>query len=106
MLYNADCLEIMKEFPDSSIDMIYLDPPFFTQKNNHYPIVTEIYIRVSDRWDPFDDYIEYMRVRILEMKRILKDNGSLFLHCDTSASHYLRIVLDDIFGREKTLGAK
>lgn len=100
MLYNADCLEKMKEFPDSSIDMIYLDPPFFTQKKQSLSDRNGKIYEFSDRWDSLDDYIEYMRVRILEMKRILKDNGSLFLHCDTSASHYLRILLDDIFGRK------
>lgn len=100
MLYNADCLEKIKEFPYSSIDMIYLDPPFFTQKKQSLSDRNGNIYEFSDRWDSIDDYIEYMRVRILEMKRVLKSNGSLFLHCDTSASHYLRILLDDIFGRE------
>ena len=52
----------------------------------------------SDTWDSLDEYLNYMRLRIEEMKRILKSTGSIFLHCDVSASHHLRIIMDEIFG--------
>jgi len=44
-------------------------------------------------------YLTYMAQRIIEMHRVLKDTGSLYLHCDPTASHYLKIVLDEIFGK-------
>jgi site-specific DNA-methyltransferase (adenine-specific) len=48
---------------------------------------------------PMMAYLTYMSQRIIEMRRVLKDTGSLYLHCDSTASHYLKIVLDDIFGK-------
>ncbi len=48
-------------------------------------------------------YITYMTQRIIEMHRILKDTGSIYLHCDPTASHYLKIILDEIFGRKNFL---
>ena len=49
--------------------------------------------------DSMKSYLIYMAIRILEMKRILKEDGSIYLHCDSSASHYLKIIMDAIFGR-------
>jgi site-specific DNA-methyltransferase (adenine-specific) len=45
-------------------------------------------------------YLTYMAQRVIEMHRVLKDTGSLYLHCDPTASHYLKVVLDEIFGRD------
>jgi len=45
-------------------------------------------------------YLTYMAQRIIEMYRVLKSTGSLYLHCDPTASHYLKIILDEIFGKE------
>lgn len=99
MIYNSDCLEVMKELADASIDMIYLDPPFYSQKKHSLANSKGKKYEFSDIWTSLNQYLDFMRVRITEMKRILKQNGSIFLHCDTSASHYLRILLDDIFGQ-------
>ena len=96
MIYNSDCLEVMKELADASIDMIYLDPPFYSQKKHSLANSKGKKYEFSDIWTSLNQYLDFMRVRITEMKRILKQNGSIFLHCDTSASHYLRILLDDI----------
>lgn len=51
--------------------------------------------------DSMMSYLIYMAIRIMEMKRILKDTGSLYLHCDHHASHYLKLMLDSIFGRKR-----
>lgn len=96
----GDCIDKLKDIEDSSIDMIYLDPPFYTQKehklkdkdNNHYSF--------DDKWDSIEHYKNYIRDRLIECKRVLKDTGSIFLHCDKSASHYLRIALDESFGSD------
>lgn len=54
----------------------------------------------GDNWNSREEYLDYIGVHIYELKRILKDTGSIFLHCDEKASHYLRIMLGDVFGEE------
>ena len=98
MVCNADCLQVMKGISNESVDMIYLDPPFYTQKVQSLTDANGRKYEFSDTWDSLDEYLNYMRLRIEEMKRILKPTGSIFLHCDVSASHHLRILMDEIFG--------
>ena len=98
MIINKDCLEAMKELKSDSIDMIYLDPPFFTQREQKLSDSNGKEYRFADRWKSREEYLDYMEVRLIEMHRILKPEGNIFLHCDTSASHYLRILLDRVFG--------
>ena len=100
MIYNSDCLQIMKGISDESVDMIYLDPPFYTQKVQSLSDSNGRKYEFSDTWASLTEYLNYMRVRLVEMKRILKTTGCIFLHCDVSASHHLRILLDEIFGIE------
>lgn len=88
-VFLGNNLEIMKDIPDESIDLIYIDPPFYSQDD---------YGDFNDKWDDMDDYLDFMRVRLKEIHRILKDTGSFYLHCDYHASHYLKIELDNIFG--------
>lgn len=92
---NCDCLEYSKLLPNDSFDLIYLDPPFFTQEimkssNNEY--------KFNDKWNGLEDYLNYMEERFVEFKRILKKTGSIFVHCDRNASHYLKVILDKVFG--------
>lgn len=95
----GDCLENLKKMKSNSIDMIYLDPPFFTQKTQKGIMKnTEKTLEFSDSWKNINEYIDYIKVRLIEMKRVLKNTGSIFLHCDKIASHYLRVLLDEIFG--------
>lgn len=98
MLYNEDCLNIMKKISDKSVDMIYLDPPFFTQKKQKLSNSVGKKYEFSDVWESRQEYVEFMRLRLIEMQRILKDTGNIFLHCDTSSSCYLRLLLDEVFG--------
>lgn len=80
--------------------MIYLDPPFFTQKTQTLKDTQGNEYSFGDVWNSRTEYLDYIKVRIYELKRVLKDTGSIFLHCDEKASHYLRLVLDDVFGEE------
>ena len=98
MLVNDDCLNVLKDLPAEFVDLIYLDPPFFTQKVQKLKSKQGKEYRFSDIWKTRDDYLEYIRARLAEMKRVLKKTGSIFLHCDSSASWYLKLVLDDVFG--------
>lgn len=100
MVIQGDCLEVLKNMDDESIDMIYLDPPFFTQTIQSLKNTKGMEYSFEDIWVNRQEYLDYMQVRIYELKRLLKNTGSIFLHCDEKASHYLRMVLDNIFGEE------
>lgn len=103
-LYNGDCLEVMKNLKDESIDMIYLDPPFFTQKKHSLSSRDrKLHYSFSDTWDSHKAYADFMELRLLEAKRLLKDSGSIFIHCDKSANHILRLVGESVFGEENFL---
>ncbi len=142
-LYYGDNLKILRDrdwFPNESVDLIYLDPPFnskrayniiFKDKEGKYP-PSQIEA-FDDTWQWSDEteeamwelakppypaelfrtleafrvalgnndmmaYLVMMAIRLLELKRVLKKTGSIYLHCDPTASHYLKIIMDQIFG--------
>ncbi len=105
VLYCDDNLERLAQFPAECIDLIYLDPPFFS--NRQYEVIwgDEAEVRsFEDRWQGgITVYVEWMRERLIELHRILRRTGSLYLHCDPTASHYLKAMADEIFGRENFL---
>ena len=103
-LILGDNLEILKEIESESVDLIYLDPPFFS--NQDYEVIwgDDGEIRsFKDRWaGGIEHYIGWLKERVEEMYRVLKPTGSLFLHCDWHASHYIKVnILDkkDLFGK-------
>ena len=100
VLYCDDNLTRMATLPSESVDLIYLDPPFFS--NRVYEVIwgDEAEVRsFEDRWEGgIQVYVEWMRHRMIEAWRILKPTGSLYLHCDPHASHYLKVMLDDVAG--------
>src|ERR1700678_3215315 len=102
VLYCNDNLERLLALADESVDLIYLDPPFFS--NRVYEVIwgDEAEVRsFEDRWDGgIQHYISWMEERVQELHRVLKSTGSLYLHCDPHASHYLKVLLDHIFGFE------
>jgi len=99
-LILGDNFEVLKTLDDESVDLIYIDPPFFSNKNYEVVFGDEAEIRsFEDRWEGgITVYVDWIKGRIKELHRVLKPTGSLFLHCDWHASHYLRIMLDEIFG--------
>lgn len=94
----GDCLERIKELDSDSIDLVYMDPPFFTQKMQKLSSNEGIEFVFDDSWNSMEEYLEYISIRIEECKRVLKKTGSIFVHCDRNASHYIKIELDKIFG--------
>lgn len=100
IIFCDDNRSRLAEFPADCVDLIYLDPPFFS--NRHYEVIwgDEAEVRsFEDRWEGgINVYINWMRERVTEMHRVLRPTGSLFLHCDWHASHHLRVMLDDVFG--------
>jgi len=103
VIYCGDNLIWLKKFPDKFIDLIYLDPPFFS--NRHYEVIFndgEEIRSFEDRWKGgINHYVDWMKDRVFELHRVLKDTGSFYLHCDWHASHYLKVMCDNIFGYSK-----
>ena len=99
VIYCGDCVEQLKNLPDDCIDLIYIDPPF--NSNRNYEVFwgeTQEKRAFEDRHASTQAYIEYMRPRCVELARVLKKTGSFYYHCDWHASHYVKVMLDQIFG--------
>ncbi len=98
-IIHGDCLDKMKLIKKNSIDLIYLDPPFFTQtKHKLQNRERTKEFEFSDIWSDNSDYAQFLEQRIYIMKELLKDTGSIFIHCDKSGEHIVRAVLDKVFG--------
>lgn len=99
-IYEGDNLEILNKFSSESVDLIYADPPFFTNKGFEMIWKDSAEKRAfEDRWaGGIEHFTSWMEPRLRECHRILKNNGSMFLHCDPHADAHLRILMDKIFG--------
>ena len=102
VVWCGDCLEQLKKLPDACVDLIYIDPPFNSNRNY------EVFWGETKETRSFDDrhastqaYIEFMRPRCVELHRVLKPTGSFYYHCDWHASHYVKVMLDQIFGENQ-----
>ena len=97
----GDCLDQLGLIETESIDLIYLDPPFFTEKRHKLkPRDRSKEFSFDDRWGTHTNYANFLRARVALMHKLLKDDGSIFIHCDKSGAHIVRMVLDDVFGPE------
>jgi len=95
----GDCLDILPTFETESIDLIYLDPPFFT--NTVQKLKTRDGSKefsYSDIWKSHEEYAQFLYKRLKELKRVLKNDGSIFVHCDKNSTHIVKTLLDDVFG--------
>ena len=127
-IFTGDNLPVMRGMNSESVDLIYLDPPFNSNANYAAPIGSRAAgAAFKDTWTLSDidvewinlmeakhpalwhvlmagmtpsnkSYLVYMAARLLEMHRVLKQTGSIYLHCDPTMSHYLKLVLDAVFG--------
>lgn len=88
-LFQADNLELLKCLPDESIDLIYCDILYNTGKK---------FKDYDDKLGTPQEAMEWYRPRLIEMKRVLKDTGSIYLQCDYRLVHYLKVEMDQIFG--------
>lgn len=93
----GDCTKILKSLDSNSIDLVYLDPPFFTQRSHSLRDRENNEYKFTDKWKDIQEYISFIKEVLIECKRVLKNTGSIYLHCDKTASHYLRVALDEIF---------
>ena len=132
-LWTGDNLEVLRGMNSDCVDLIYLDPPFNSNRNYAAPIGSDAAgAAFKDTWTLSDldmawmgliadvhpamykvieatgtvngksmqSYLCMMAVRLLEMRRILKDTGTIYLHCDPKAGHYLKLLMDSIFGED------
>ena len=98
-ILTGDCLEKMKSIDENSIDLIYLDPPFFTEKTHSLSNRERTKeFSFNDNWESNLGYATFLMERIKVMYTLLKPTGSIFVHCDKSAEHIIRIILDQVFG--------
>ena len=100
-IIHGDCQDKLKELRNECIDLVYFDPPFFTQKTHSLKTRdnTKTY-EFEDKYNSLNEYLELIENVLIQSKRVLKDTGSVFLHCDKTASHNIRIILDKVFGRD------
>ena len=120
-IYESDNLTILRSLESSSIDLIYIDPPFNTGKIQSLKRIKTIADKDGDRigfggklyksknisnhsyLDNYEDYIGFLEPRLKEAHRILSSRGSLYFHIDYREVHYCKVLLDSIFGRDNFL---
>src|SRR5690606_25677620 len=100
-VYIGNCIDTLKRVKKESVALVYMDPPFFTQRKHSLSTRDESKkYEFDDSWDSIEDYLSMIEDCLTECKRILKSTGSIFLHCDKAASHNLRVSLDKVFGND------
>ena len=131
-IWTGDNLDILRGINSECVDLIYLDPPFNSNKTYEAPVGSKAAgAAFKDTWTLSDldvawmgliadeqpaianllhtaslthgkgmqSYLTMMAVRLLAMRRVLKDTGSIYVHCDPTASHYLKLLMDAVFGQ-------
>lgn len=100
-IIHGNCIEKLRGIGDDLIDLVYFDPPFFTQKTHSLASRdnSKTY-EFDDKFDSSEEYLTLIENTLIQCKRVLKNSGSVFLHCDKTASHNIRIILDKVFGTE------
>jgi len=116
-IHLGDNLPILQSFEDASFDLIYVDPPFNTGRDQARTRMKTVRDDDGDRTgfqgkryrtealgtlsygDTFDDFLGFLTPRLVEAHRVLRPNGSLFVHLDAREVHYVKVYLDTLFGR-------
>lgn len=107
-LFWGDNLHVMRQLPSESIDLIYIDPPFFSGRQYNVIFGDQNELRsFSDIWEGgMPGYLIWLNARLYEMKRLLKKTGSIYVHLDWHAVHYVKVEMDKIFGSGAGSGNK
>jgi len=104
-IFFGDNLHVLRALPSNCIDLIYIDPPFFSGRNYNQLWGDDNEVRTfKDIWeDGLPSYLVWLNARLWEMKRVLKSTGSIYVHCDWHAAHYIKSEMDKIFGYDNFL---
>lgn len=98
-LHCGDNLRIMSRLSDGCCDLIYIDPPFFAETCGR-----STRGRFRDAWvGGLEGYIDFLRPRLVEMRRLLSPRGAIYVHLDGHIVHYVKVTMDEIFGRRNFL---
>ena len=121
VILEGDNLPLLRELADGSVHMAYADPPFNTGRRQTRRTLATVADPDGDRTgfggrryatrllqqssyrDAFDDYLGFLAPRLAEVKRVLRPSGTLYLHLDYREAHYVKLALDELFGRESFL---
>jgi DNA modification methylase len=95
-LIHGDAFAVARDLPDATLDAIYIDPPFGTGI-----VRTGRGHRYADRSDDPDAFVTWLGPLLADSRRVLRDTGSLFVHLDYRAVHYVKVALDRLFGRDR-----
>lgn len=99
-LFQGDALEVMRTIPDDSIGLIYADPPFFSGRD----FFQGEELAFTDKWENgLSEYLTITQSHLTEMRRVLSHDGTLYVHSDFHSSHYLKVIMDSLFGYNKFL---
>ncbi len=100
-IIHGDCVEKLQDIEANKVDLIYFDPPFFTQRKHTLKTKDNSKtFEFNDKYNSIQEYLELIERSLIESKRVLKNTGSVFLHCDKTASHNIRLILDKVFSRD------
>jgi site-specific DNA-methyltransferase (adenine-specific) len=120
-IYLGDNMEVLPTLPDGSFQLVYADPPFNTGRAQTRRTLETVADTDGDRTgfkgrrystrlleessyrDSFDDYLGFLAPRLRELRRLLHPTGTLYLHLDYREAHYVKILCDELFGREQFL---
>jgi len=121
-IHFGDNLAVLSQLADACVDLIYIDPPFNTGKVQSRTQISTVRdeaggdrtgfqgkryrtvkLGTKEYHDYFDDYLAFLEPRLIEARRILRADGSLFFHIDYREVHYCKLLLDEVFGRESFL---
>ena len=92
LVLEGENLELLPRLPSEAFDLVYIDPPFNTGKVRA--------LHAGSYADAFDDFPTFLRPRLLEARRLLADHGTLYVHLDPREAHYVKVLLDELFGRD------
>jgi site-specific DNA-methyltransferase (adenine-specific) len=117
-IVHGDNLPLLRELEAGSVQLAYADPPFNTGRTQERRTLTTVASENGDRTgfggrryattllrqsayeDTFDDYLAFLEPRLQELRRVLRPEGTLYLHLDYREAHYAKLLLDEVFGRE------
>ena len=98
-IHQGDCLEVLDSLEKGSVDLAYLDPPFFTEKR--HSLKTRDRTKefcFDDLWGSEATYRQFLFECIYKVKAVLKKTSTIFVHCDNNTNHIIRSILDKVFG--------
>ena len=103
-IFYGDNLPVLQSIPSDFIDLVYIDPPFNTNKVQSRTVLEKNQV-LSEMFyiDKFDDYYSFLYERLKEIHRVLSHRGTLYFHIDYREVHYCKLLLDMVFGRENFL---